>query len=191
MRMQRLFSRTIKKPKTKSLFKLYDVCVSGTRVRSSKRESFCHRQVLVIKRKSVKYIENSCLNCEPSVSPFGPLGKSTGQLENSLHNDFELIFLLHELAFNTLLNNRARLLKRSYRASYFLHSRITTLPSAFDHTPLRFEGKCVFLPIRELPRSFASGSLTAAAITFNPFLIPMICHSLFGCAMYRSKLGGI
>ena len=35
---------------------------------------------------------------------------------------------------------------------------------AFDQNHLQLEENCV-LPIRELPHSFASGSLTAAAIT--------------------------
>ena len=44
-----------------------------------------------------------------------------------------------------------------YRASKIL-------PFAHNHNYIRFEEKCV-LSIRELPRSFASGSFTATAIT--------------------------
>ena len=52
--------------------------------------------------------------------------------------------------------------KQDHTAYLNFHSRITTIPCALDHNPLRFEEKFV-LPIRELPRSFTSGSLTAGS----------------------------
>ena len=59
------------------------------------------------------------------------------------------------------------------------HSRITTIPCAFGHNPLRFEEKCVLLPIRQLPRSFTPGLLTAAAIRNlnNRILSYLLCRS--------------
>ena len=48
----------------------------------------------------------------------------------------------------------------------YLHSRITTIPCAVDHNPLHFKEKCIHLPIRDLLRSFTSGSLAAAAINY-------------------------
>lgn len=50
------------------------------------------------------------------------------------------------------------------RAGSYDHTAHLNSPFAHNHNPLHFEEKCVLLLIRELPCSFASGSLTVAAI---------------------------